>query len=463
MQDIQELVKASKNERMLSVEQLTEGIRTGVYDSVILAFTDMQGRLQGKIVHAQFFLDTVLNHGTEACNYLLAVDTEMNTVEGYSLTSWDTGYGDMEFVLDYDTIRPVPYLERTALIQTDLATTDGRPVPVAPRSLLKAQQEKAAALGLRAMAGTELEFLIFNDSYEDAQQRGYRDLTPANQHNVDYSILGSMRVEPLLRDIRNAMYESGMIVESAKGECNFGQHEIAFKYDDVVTTGDNHTFYKLSAKHMASQRGQSITFMAKPNQREGSSCHIHMSLRKLDGSLAFWDEARDERTEMYNHFIAGVLATMREFTLFYAPNINSYKRFAKGSFAPTAVAWGLDNRSCAVRLVGKGYGARMENRLPGADANPYLAMAAMLAAGLYGMEKKLELPEMVTGSAYDSGSQHVPQTMAEARELFANSEIALEIFGKEVVEHYTRYADVEIEQFNAAVTDWEVSRGFERH
>lgn len=463
MQDIQEIVNTAKNERMLSVDQLTEGIRKGDYDSVILAFTDMQGRLQGKIVHAQFFLDTVLNHGTEACNYLLAVDTDMNTVDGYSLTSWETGYGDMEFVLDYDTIRPVPYLEKTALIQTDLATTDGRPVPVAPRSLLKAQQDKAAALGLKALAGTELEFLIFNDSFEQAQQQGYRNLTPANQYNVDYSILGSMRVEPLLRDIRNAMYQSGMIVESAKGECNFGQHEIAFKYDDVVTTGDNHTFYKLSAKHMASQRGQSITFMAKPNQREGSSCHIHMSLRKLDGALAFWDEKTGERTEMYNHFIAGVLATLRDFTLFYAPNINSYKRFAKGSFAPTAVAWGLDNRSCAVRLVGKGYGARMENRLPGADANPYLAMAAMLAAGLYGIEKKLELPEMVAGNAYDSDAEHVPHTMSEARELFANSAIAKEIFGQEVVDHYTHYADVEIDQFNSAVTDWEVSRGFERH
>ncbi|MET1036250.1 MAG: glutamine synthetase family protein [Arthrobacter sp.] len=452
-----------RNDRMLGVEQLRSGIRSGEIDSIILAFTDMQGRLQGKVIHGGFFLDSVLDHGTEACNYLLAVDTEMNTVEGYALSSWDTGYGDMVFDLDLDTIRRVPYLEKTVMIQSDLNYTSGGRVPMSPRSLLRGQQEKAGRGGLRALAGTELEFMVYNTSYEDAQRGHYLDLKPANLYNVDYSVLGSMRVEPLLRDIRNTMYEAGMIVESAKGECNFGQHEIAFKYDDVITTADNHTFYKLSAKQMAAQRGQSVTFMAKPNQREGSSCHIHMSLRGLDGSLVFWDKDKGERTAAYDHFIAGVLATMREFTLFYAPNINSYKRFAKGSFAPTAVAWGLDNRSCSVRLVGEGPSARMENRLPGADANPYLALAAMLAGGLYGIENRLELPPIMEGNAYDSDAEHVPHTMAEARELFTNSAIAREVFGDEVVEHYTRYADVEIEQYDAAVTDWEVRRGFERH
>lgn len=452
-----------RSEKMLNVEQLREAIRTDEIDSVIVSFTDMQGRLQGKVIHGGFFLDSALDSGSEACNYLLAVDTDMQTVDGYSMTSWETGYGDMEFDLDLDTIRRVPYLEKTAMIQADLNFTTGGRVPVSPRSLLHTQQDKAAGLGYKAVAGTELEFMIYNTSYEDAQNGHYLNLTPANLYNVDYSILGSMRVEPLLRDIRNTMYEAGMIVESAKGECNFGQHEIAFRYDDVITTADNHTFYKLSAKQMAAQRGQSITFMAKPNERDGSSCHIHMSLRGLDGKLAFWDEETGERSALYNHFIAGVLATMREFTLFYAPNINSYKRFAKGSFAPTAVAWGLDNRSCSVRLVGKGQSARMENRLPGADANPYLALSAMLAGGLYGVEHQLELPPMVEGNAYDSDAQHVPHTMAEARDLFANSKIAVEVFGQEVVDHYTHYADVEIEQFNAAITDWEVRRGFERH
>lgn len=452
-----------RSEKMFTVEQLRQAIRDGDIDSVILSFTDMQGRLQGKVIHGGFFLDSALEDGSEACNYLLAVDTEMNTVGGYAMTSWDKGYGDMVFDLDLDTIRRVPYLEKTAMIQADLNYTSGERVQVSPRSLLHVQQEKAGKLGFQAVAGTELEFMIYNTSYEDAQQGNYLNLTPVNLYNVDYSILGSMRVEPLLRDIRNTMYEAGMIVESAKGECNFGQHEIAFRYDDVITTADNHTFYKLSAKQMAAQRGQSVTFMAKPNERDGSSCHIHMSLRGLDGGLAFWDAEKGERSALYNHFIAGVLATMRDFTLFYAPNINSFKRFAKGSFAPTAVAWGLDNRSCSVRLVGKGRSARMENRLPGADANPYLALSAMLAGGLYGIEHELELPPMMEGNAYDSDAEHVPHTMAEARELFVNSPIAREVFGDEVVDHYAHYAEVEIEQFNAAITDWEVRRGFERH
>lgn len=452
-----------RSEKMLTVEQLREAVRAGEVDSVILSFTDMQGRLQGKVIHGGFFVDSALEDGSEACNYLLAVDTEMRTVEGYAMTSWDKGYGDMVFDLDLDTIRHVPYLDKTVMIQTDLNYTTGERVEMSPRSLLRTQQEKAAELGFKAVAGTELEFMIYNTSYEDAQRGHYLNLTPANLYNVDYSILGSMRVEPLLRDIRNAMYEAGMIVESAKGECNLGQHEIAFRYDDVLTTADNHTFYKLSAKQMAAQRGESVTFMAKPNERDGSSCHIHMSLRGVDGGLAFWDAEKGERTALYDHFIAGVLATMRDFTIFYAPNINSYKRFAKGSFAPTAVAWGMDNRSCSVRLVGKGHSARMENRLPGADANPYLALSAMLAGGLYGIKHELELPEKVEGNAYESDALHVPRTMAEARDLFANSAVAVEVFGQEVVDHYTHYADVELEAFNAAITDWEVRRGFERH
>ena len=452
-----------RSDRMLTIVQLREAIEAGEIDSVIVAFTDMQGRLQGKVIHGGFFLDSASENGSAACNYLLAVDTEMDTVDGYSMTSWDKGYGDMEFDLDLDTIRRVPYLEKTAMIQSDLNYTTGERVAASPRSLLHAQHDRAVSLGYSAVAGTELEFMIYNTSYEDAQQGNYLNLTPANLYNVDYSILGSMRVEPLLRDIRNTMFEAGMIVESAKGECNFGQHEIAFRFDEVLTTADNHSFYKLSAKQMADQRGQSVTFMAKPNERDGSSCHIHMSLRALDGGLAFWDAEADERTPLYDHFIAGVLATMREFTLFYAPNINSYKRFVEGSFAPTAVAWGMDNRSCSVRLVGEGKAARMELRLPGADANPYLALSAMLAGGLYGIEHELELPPMMEGNAYDSDAQHVPHTMAEARALFANSDIAREVFGQEVVEHYTNYADVEIAKFNAAITDWEVHRGFERH
>lgn len=451
-----------RNDRMLTVEALREEISTGNIDTVMLAFTDMQGRLQGKFIHAQFFVDSVLGHGTEGCNYLLTVDVDMNTLDGYALTSWESGYGDMEFLLDLDTIRRVENLPGTVMIQCDLALMDGTPVSVSPRSILKAQIAKAADLGYIALAGTELEFVLFQTSFEDAWNQDYRNLVPANQYNVDYSILGSALVEPTLREIRRVMYAAGLDVESAKGECNLGQHEIAFKYADVLTTADNHAVYKTMAKDIVRARGGAITFMAKPNQREGNSCHIHMSLRGTDGELVFWDKESGTRTALYDHFIAGVLATMKDFTLFYAPNINSYKRFALGSFAPTAIAWGNDNRTCAVRLVGHGSGARMENRLPGGDVNPYLAVAAMLAGGLYGVENKLELEPELLGNAYRSDAPLVPSTMQEARDALAASSIARAALGDDVVDHYVHYADLEIAAYNAAVTDWELRRGFER-
>ena len=285
---------------------------------------------------------------------------------------------------------------------------------------------------------------------------------PVNQYNVDYSVLGTTRVEPLLRAIRNTMYDAGLDVEGAKGECNLGQHEIGFLYADALTSCDNHSVYKTVAKEIAAQQGKSITFMAKYNQLEGSSCHIHLSLRGEDGSLVFWDDDAGTSTPLYDSFVAGVLATVADFTLLYAPNINSYKRFAAGSFAPTVIGWGHDNRSCAVRLVGKGAGARMENRIPGADVNPYLATAAMLAGGLYGIEQGLELEPELVGNAYESDKPRVPSTMADARERFASSEVARACFGDEVVEHYVNMADVELSAFNAAVTDWELRRGFER-
>ncbi len=454
-----------RNPRMLSVEQLRAAVEAGDIETVIVAFTDMQGRLQGKYLHAAYFVEHALADGIEGCNYLLAVDTEMNTVDGYALTSWEAGYGDMEFDLDLDTLRWVPWLEKTAMLQCDLTLTDGSPVPMSPRSMLAAQIDKAAEKGWKAVAGTELEFVVYRDTYEEAANRNYQGLTPANQYNVDYSVLGSGRVEPLLRRIRRDMYAAGMVVESAKGECNFGQHEIGFLFDDVMTTADNHAVYKTGAKMIAADMDHSLTFMAKPNARDGSSCHIHLSLRGQDDSMVFWDEKGGEhgtRSTTYDHFIAGILATMREFTLFYAPNINSYKRFALGSFAPTAVAWGMDNRSCAVRLVGHGPSARLENRLPGGDANPYLALSAMMAGGLYGIEKKLKLPPATEGSAYTSDAEQVPHTLREARDLFASSQIASEVFGQDVVDHYVNFADIELQAFEAAVTDWELRRGFER-
>jgi glutamine synthetase len=453
---------ATRNDRHLTMADLVGRIDAGEVDTVVVAFTDMQGRLQGKRLHGRYFADHVVGHGTEGCNYLLAVDVEMNTVGGYAISSWEQGYGDMEFVMDEQTIRLLPHLPATALVQCDLAWTDHSPVIQSPRSVLRRQLDRVAEHGWTAQAGTELELIVFDTTYEEAFRNDYRGLTPANQYNVDYSILGTTRVEPLLRDIRNHMYAAGMDVEGAKGECNLGQHEIGFLYADALTTADNHVVYKNAAKEIAAQHGQSITFMAKYDTREGSSCHIHLSLRGQDGELVFWDDDAGTRTPLYDHFVAGVLDTAAELTLLYAPNINSYKRFADASFAPTTIAWGQDNRTCAVRLVGRGSAARMENRIPGADVNPYLALAAMLAGGLHGIENELPLEDELVGNAYTSDRPQVPKTMAAAREAFAGSAVARKALGDEVVDHYVNMADVELAAFGAAVTDWELRRGFER-
>ena len=449
-----------------SVEQLRLDIDERTIDTVLVAFTDMQGRLQGKRIHAPFFLDSVLEHGTEGCNYLLAVDVDMNTVDGYAISSWDTGYGDMMFDLDLSTLRRLPWQPGTAMIQCDLSWLDGRgAVRPSPRQVLRSVVEQARSRGLQALAGTELEFIVFEDSYESAWDSRYRGLTPSNRYNVDYSVLGGTRVEPLLRDIRRHMYAAGLTVESAKGECNPGQHEIAFKYDDVMRTGDNHSVYKTGAKEIAGLHGKSLTFMAKFNEREGNSCHIHMSLRGTDGAIVFDDGSQDGLaggSALFDQFIAGVQASLREFTLLYAPNINSYKRFQPGSFAPTAIAWGRDNRTCSLRVVGHGPGLRVENRVPGGDVNPYLAMAGMLAGGLHGIAEGLTLEPALVGNAYVSDKLRVPTTLREARDLFGTSALARGMFGDDVVDHYLNYADVELAAFEAAITDWELIRGFER-
>jgi glutamine synthetase len=451
-----------RNDRMLTLDALEQQIADGGIDTVIVAFTDMQGRLQGKRLHARYFVDHVLAQGTEGCNYLLSVDVEMNTVGGYEMSSWQKGYGDMEFAADYDTIRLLPHLPGTAMIQCDLVWLDHSPVVQSPRTILRTQLDRAAEMGFVALAGTELEFIVFNDTYEQAWDKGYRDLSPANQYNVDYSVVGTTRVEPLLRDIRNTMYAAGLDVESAKGECNPGQHEIGFLYADALVTADNHSVYKTAAKEIASLHGKALTFMPKFNDREGSSCHIHLSLRGTDGSTVFWNDETGDRSELYDQFVAGVLDTMADFTLMYAPNINSYKRFADASFAPTAIAWGNDNRTCAVRLVGRGGGARRENRPPREGVHPPLALAAMIAGGLHGIDKGLTLEPELVGNAYLSDKPSVPHTMAEARELWASSAVGRAAFGDEVVDHYTNMADVELQAFSSAVTDWELRRGFER-
>jgi glutamine synthetase len=441
----------------VKLDELREAYEGGTVDTVLLVIADMEGRLQGKRMTAAHFLDEVAEHGAEGCNYLLAVDVDMNTVAGYDMSGWDLGYGDFVMKPDFDTLRPIPWQEGTVLLLADLEWEDGSDVVASPRQILRRQLARLGERGWTAMAGTELEFIVFRDSYEEAWRKGFRDLEPANEYNVDYSMLGTARVEPLIRRIRNSMMGAGMRVENSKGECNYGQHEINFRYTDALATADNHAIYKNGAKEIAAQDEMSITYIAKFNEREGNSCHVHLSLAGEEGGNVF---AADEGA--FKSFVAGQLAALRELTLLYAPHINSYKRFAVGSFAPTAVAWGRDNRTCSMRVVGHGQGLRVENRLPGADVNPYLALSAMIAAGLDGIDRGLELEPAFEGNAYESDKPRVPSNMYEARDLFAGSELARAAFGGDVVDHYLNRARVELEAFESAVTDWERFRGFER-
>lgn len=453
-----------QNQPIFSIDQLRQAVANGSIDTVVVAMTDMQGRLIGKRIHGQFFLDEVVKHGTEGCNYLLAVDVEMNTVDGYEMSSWESGYSDFALIPDLDTLRVIPWQEGAALVLADIQWLDHTDVVASPRQVLRKQIKELRDAGLQAMCGTELEFVVYKDTYEEAWNKGYKNLIPVNQYNVDYSILGGSRIESLLRKIRMGMSSAGMIVESVKGECNFGQHEIAFKYSDALSNCDNHVIYKNGAKEMAADSGYSLTFMAKPNQREGNSSHIHLSFRGLNGELVMTDEKDKEQglSDLGRQFIAGQIAHLAEMTILFAPNINSYKRYVSGSFAPTAIAWGRDNRTCALRLVGHGAGLRLENRVPGGDVNPYLAVAGIIAAGLDGIKKSMKVESAFTGNAYASDLARVPSTMAEALELWRNSKWIKETFGQEVQNHYANMARIEIETYAKAVTDWELVRNFER-
>jgi glutamine synthetase len=441
----------------MTPDELRKAVADGTVDTVLLGFCDMQGRLQGKRLVADFFVEEVADHGAEGCNYLLAIDVDMYTVEGYAMSSWETGYGDFVLKPDLDTLRMVPWHEATAMCMADIAWHDGSEVAPSPRQILRRQLARLEERGWTALAATELEFILFRDTYEAAWRKGYRDLDPANYYNVDYSMLGTSRVEPLLGRIRREMARTGLKVENSKGECNFGQHEINFGYEPALGAADTHTIYKNAAKEIASQEGMALTFMAKFNEREGNSCHVHLSLRETNGGILFGDQP-----EIFDRFVAGQLACLRELTLCLAPNVNSYKRYAQGSFAPTAVAWGSDNRTCALRVVGHGPSLRLENRVAGGDVNPYLAIAAMIASGLHGIDHELELEPAFEGNAYLADKPQVPTTLLQARELFAASDVAHGAFGEDVVAHYLNYADVELRAFEAAVTDWERVRGFER-
>jgi glutamine synthetase len=443
---------------MLSVDELKQEVADGTIDTVVVAFTDMQGRLMGKRVHAQYFVDEqIADHGVEGCNYLLALDMEMDPIPGYSIASWEQGYGDFAMRPDLDTLRRIPWLEGTALVLCDVTWHDGAPVRPSPRQVLKAQVERARSLGYEPMIGSELEFYLLKESFEEAYAKHYRDLTPSVPYILDYHVLATTYDEPLLRQIRNGMYAAGIIVESSKGEAWPGQQEVNFRYADAVTMADNHSVYKNGAKEIAHLNGCSITFMAKPDHSWiGSSCHIHASLWR-DGENVFAGGP-----DVFKQFLAGWIAGAREMAIFLAPTINSYKRYAVGSWAPTTLAWGHDNRTCGFRIVGHGAAQRIETRIPGGDVNPYLAFAALIAAGLHGIEAGLELPPALEGNAYESDAERFPSTLREAIEALERGTIARAALGDDVVDHYLNYAHTEQRLFDEVVTCYERERLFER-
>jgi len=443
---------------VLSLDELKQAAADGTIDTVVVAFTDMQGRLMGKRVHAEYFLEgDVAGHGAEGCNYLLALDMENDPVPGYQIANWDQGYGDFGMAPDMATLRRIPWLEATALVLCDVVWHDGSPVTPSPRQVLKRQVERAAELGYTPMFGSELEFYLFRETFAEAHAKHYRDLTPSVPYILDYHILATTYDEPLLRQIRNGMQGAGIRVESSKGEAWAGQQEVNFRFDHAVTMADNHTIYKNGAKEIAHLNGCSITFMAKPDHTWiGNSCHIHSSLWREDEN-AFAGES-----DAFKHYLAGQIACSRELAIFLAPTINSYKRFAAGSWAPTTLAWGHDNRTCGFRIVGHGSSMRPETRIPGGDVNPYLSFAALLAAGLYGIENELELPPPLEGNAYESDADRFPSSLREAIEALENGTVARAALGDDVVDHYLNYARTEQRLFDEAVTCYERERMFER-
>ncbi|MDQ2983277.1 MAG: glutamine synthetase family protein [Actinomycetota bacterium] len=442
---------------MLTLEELRAEVEGGAIDTVVAAFTDMQGRLIGKREHAEFFLDESAEHGVEGCNYLLALDMEMDPQPGYAMASWEQGYGDFVLTPDLDTLRRVPWLEGTALVLCDVGWGDGSPVAASPRQVLRAQVERVRAAGFEPMIGSELEFYLLKESYAEAHAKHYRDLTPSVPYILDYHVLATTFDEPLIRQLRNGMHEAGVPVESSKGEAWPGQQEINFRYSDALTMADNHVIYKNGAKEIAHLNGCSITFMAKPDHTWiGNSCHIHSSLWR-GGESAFAGES-----DVFKRWLAGHIACARELALFFAPTINSYKRYAAGSWAPTTLAWGHDNRTCGFRIVGHGPSLRTETRIPGGDVNPYLAFAALIAAGMHGIEQELELPPPLEGNAYESDAERFPSSLREAIAALEEGTMARAAFGDAVVDHYLNYGCTEQRLFDAVVTCYERERLFER-
>jgi glutamine synthetase len=448
---------------MLSVDELRAEVEAGTIDTVVSAFTDMQGRLMGKRIQGEYFLQDVVEHGIEGCNYLLALDMEMDPVPGYQMANWEKGYGDFMIVPDFSTLRRIPWLEATALVLCDVTWEDGSPVVASPRQVLIAQYERARQLGFEPMLASELEFYLYKESYAEAHEKGYRELTPTIPYNLDYHVLATTMDEPFMRQLRRGMQGAGIPVEFSKGEAWYGQHELNVRYADAITSADRHAIYKNGVKEIAHLNGLSASFMAKPSEQDiGCSCHIHSSLVDEQSGRSAFVDGRDE-TDVFRHYLGGVRARIRELALFVAPTVNSYKRYALESWAPTSVSWGRDNRTCGFRIVGHGQSRRVECRIPGADVNPYLGFAAVLAAGLDGIEQGTDPGPELKGNAYAAAeAEPFPSSLREAVDNWEASEFAKRAFGEAVWAHYLNYGRTEQRLFDQVVTDYERARMFER-
>jgi glutamine synthetase len=449
-----------------TLDDLKTDVAAGRIDTVLAVLVDMQGRLLGKRFHAQFFVDGAYEE-THSCNYLLATDLAMETVPGYASTGWKAGYGDYTMKPDLSTLRRIPWLEGTALVLCDVQDHHTHEdVPHSPRAILKKQVKRLEKLGMKAFMATELEFYLFDQSYDDARESGYRDLRLVSGYNEDYHIFQTSKEEDVMRAIRNGLQGAGIPVENSKGEASPGQEEINVRYTDALTMADRHSIIKNGCKEIAWSRGKAITFLAKWNYNSaGSSSHIHQSLWSLEGKPLFFDpKGRFGMSEVMEHYVSGLLAHASEITYFLAPYINSYKRFVAGTFAPTKAVWSKDNRTAGYRLCGEGSkGIRIECRVGGSDINPYLAMAALIAAGLDGIEHKLKLEDPFEGDIYNAGSaREIPKTLRAATEELTNSRLLRSAFGDDVIDHYTRAATWEQEEYDRRITDWEVARGFEQ-
>ena len=447
----------------MEMEALTRKVETGEVDTVLLVFPDVYGRLVGKRVVAQHFLRSVAAHGAHACNYLLTLNIEMDPLEGFQLANWEKGFGDFAMKPDCSTLRPLPWQQAAAMVICDLHREDGALVAEAPRSVLRRQVDRLAAMGLTCQVASELEFFLFNTTYHQAFAAGYARLEPSSDYRIDYHTMQPARDEPLLGALRRQMQGAGVPVESSKGEWGRGQHEVNFVHAEPLAMADGHAVFKQGAKEIADRHGKCVSFMPKIFASEaGNSCHIHISVWEQERNR-FWDAEAKAGSPYFRQFLGGLMRYCRELSFFFAPTVNAYKRYQAQSWAPTKIAWAFDNRTTGFRVVGHGDGYRIENRMPGGDANPYLAFAAMIAAGLAGVEERLDCGDVYEGNAYiDPALPALPATLREAAELLKHSRVARDAFGDAVIDFYAHTARHEVRAFDAAVTDWERVRYFEQ-